>query len=261
MKYNCAFLVLSCDNYSDLWTPFFHFFSQKWTDCKLDKFIVTNFKDSENKSFKSILVGEDVSWSDNLIKALAYLEKKYQYVFVTVEDVPILNKINNKKFNTLFESFTEENGDYMSLRGFPAHQQSINKLFGRIPDDGIYRANCVYSLWKIKTLQKMLKPGENAWEFEFNVKERSVGLNFFSTKKKYFRFIHLVNKGRYINYGIFLSKLQGYDFEYKYREKQDLFSELHFNLRVFFHKKILYSCLLPPYFRKKLIKVYNTYIR
>ena len=69
-----AFIVLSCDNYSDLWPLFISQFEKNWPDCPFDKFISTNFLSTNSNSFNDIKIGKDDSWSDSVIKTLNILK-------------------------------------------------------------------------------------------------------------------------------------------------------------------------------------------
>ena len=62
---NLAVLVISCDAYSDLWSPFFKLYFRYWSDNKFDTFLLSNFKKYSDSRVGSIIVGEDKSWSNN----------------------------------------------------------------------------------------------------------------------------------------------------------------------------------------------------
>jgi hypothetical protein len=74
-KNDTALLVISCDKYADLWEPFLYFFNKNWPDCPLDKYFIANEKSVPDPHFKTIQLKDDISWSDNLIKALNQLQQ------------------------------------------------------------------------------------------------------------------------------------------------------------------------------------------
>ena len=39
---DCSILVVSCDRYRDLWTPFFTLFQRYWPDCDMPVYLGTN---------------------------------------------------------------------------------------------------------------------------------------------------------------------------------------------------------------------------
>ncbi len=83
-----AVLVVSCDNYSDVWSPFFELYSRFWPDCPFNTYLISNTKEySVNYAGKQI---------DNLKTVCLDAEKL---------EIPINNQI---KF---IESFSENAED------------------------------------------------------------------------------------------------------------------------------------------------------
>ena len=80
-----ALLVLSFDGYDDLWQICINLFNKNWPDCSFDKYLMTNFKDfndfSSDNPFKALKIGEDKTWSKNLMTALDLL-KDYIHLFI-----------------------------------------------------------------------------------------------------------------------------------------------------------------------------------
>ena len=76
-KSNIDLLVVSCDSYSDVWDTFFKFFFTCWNDCPLDIYLLTNEKTFDQLPVKTIRVGRDISWSDNLLSGIDQLKKDY----------------------------------------------------------------------------------------------------------------------------------------------------------------------------------------
>ena len=109
-------LVVSCDNYSDLWDPFFQFFSSSWGDCPFRIHLLTNHLDykSNHLDLEVIKVGADESWSDNLIKGLECMEE-YDYVLLFLEDMLLNRKVDNNRIYNLFSEFFELDGNFLSL--------------------------------------------------------------------------------------------------------------------------------------------------
>lgn len=70
IKNKFAILIVSCDKYSDLWNPFFKSFFRFWPDCPFDIYLLSNYKSIDMPQVNSLLIDEDISWSDNLYKCL-----------------------------------------------------------------------------------------------------------------------------------------------------------------------------------------------
>ena len=98
-KPNIDLLVVSCDSFSDVWAPFFKSFNHSWKDCDLNIFLLSNEKECEQSNVKTVKVGSDVSWSDNLINAIDTLEN--EYVLLLLEDLFIVNKVSSNYFNKI----------------------------------------------------------------------------------------------------------------------------------------------------------------
>ena len=84
-KSNIELLVVSCDNYSDVWPIFFRNFFNYWNDCPLKINLLSNNKSFNHTQVNNINVGEDISWSDNLLKGIKELNN--DYILVILDDL------------------------------------------------------------------------------------------------------------------------------------------------------------------------------
>lgn len=194
-----ALLVLSCDSYSDLWPIFITQFDKNWPDCPFDKYISTNFFDANSDNFKSLKIGKDNSWSDGVIKSLNKIKNQYEYALITLEDLILTEKVDNEKFQTIVSEFTKLNGNYLKFIRKPRPTNNFNKYFGEIKPGSLYRPTCVYALWKIETLLKLLVETENAWEFERFGSVRSDKYNgFYVIYSDFFKVSNTVVKGKWV---------------------------------------------------------------
>lgn len=197
-----AFVVLSCDKYSDLWEPYIDLFNRYWSDCPFDKYLVSNIKTLTTSSFHIINSGVDECWSSGLLKVLSILENRYEYIFITLEDLFILKKVDNNQILRLMDSFENHNGNYLRLytKGrYP--DRIIDDHMGELLKSNPYRINCVYSIWRISILKGLLKTDENAWEFEKKGVLRSCNLNgFFISNGNIFNISNTIVKGKWVPY-------------------------------------------------------------
>ena len=207
-----AFIVLSCDKYSDLWPMYLHFFDKNWPDCKFDKYFITNNKGIKHDGFKSLKIGEDLSWSDNLKKVLLQLKGRYDYVFISLEDVPIIVQVNQKLFEKILNLFFRLDGNFIALNNNTKHSSKFNEYFGIIEKGSLYRPTCEFSLWKISVLEELLVSGENAWEFEKYGAIRSDKFdNFYVVYDTLFKNCHTVVKGKWVRQSY--RKIRSFGFE------------------------------------------------
>ncbi|BAX78632.1 hypothetical protein [Labilibaculum antarcticum] len=196
---NTAFLVLSCDNYSDLWTTYIDTFEKYWPDCPFDKYFATNHKDIPESSFFSIKIGNDESWSDGVMKVLIELKKKYEFVLITLEDSVLIRKVNNEEFTKIISEFEKCEGNYLKFIKKPKPTKVKNKFFGEIEKGSLYRPTCVYALWNIDVFLDLLKEEENAWEFErFGAVRSDYYDGFYVVNKNFFNILNTVVQGKWV---------------------------------------------------------------
>jgi len=186
-------LVVSCDNYADVWEPFFELFRQFWGNCPYTVYLLTNHLTPIIDNVRVINVGDDISWSDNLSKALTFI--KEEYVFLFLEDLLLKSTVDSNKVVDLFEWAVVNDINYLRLNPSTKPDERFNETVGIVSKGTIYRASVVVCLWKKTVLLQLLKTGENAWEFEKYGSIRSdVYDKFYSTYKNYFPIINSIIK-------------------------------------------------------------------
>lgn len=193
-----AVMVISCDKYSDLWEPCIKMFNKFWPDCVYDKFLISNFKEYSVAGFKSILIGQDKSWSNGLKIALKNIESEYEYVFTMVEDYFFIENIDSSYVARMFDSFIEKDGNFLSLFRLPSKLDPINEYFGELENNIPYRQSVGFTLWKLRTLYDILDENENAWEFEKNGVLRGFRYDKFYGSYKNYKVLNLVIKGKLV---------------------------------------------------------------
>jgi hypothetical protein len=251
-----AFIVLTCDSYSDLWPMYINFHDKFWPNCPYDKYFVTNNKSILNSSFEFINIGKDDSWSDGLLKALSILKLKYEYLIITLEDSPLIQKVEQEKLDSILKSFFEEKGNFLSLftqnnMGKPTRK--FNEYFGILDKGMLYRPTCVYSLWKISVLEDLLVREENAWEFERNGSIRSDNYdNFFMVYQNFFKMSNTVIKGKWLISEYKKIKNLGFEPDISIRKLNTRKEEIYYKFYATIFK-ILYKYLIPWKIKRGLI--------
>ena len=210
-KNRIAILVITCDKFSDFWEPCTKIFNKFWPDCPYDKFLMSNHSSFEKNGFTNILVGDDKSWSHGVRKALNELENQYEYVFTLLEDYYFIEKIDSEYMVNMFESFVELEGNFLSLYKLPSKLYKCNSFFGELENNIPYRQSCVFTLWKIETLNEILDDNENAWEFEKKGVKRGFKYDKFFGSYYNFNVINVLVKGKLVpkDYQILLEILPG----------------------------------------------------
>lgn len=191
---SCAVLVVSCDSYSDVWTPFFTLFRKHWVDCPYPIYLLTNFKEPIIEGIQTLAIGADISWSDNLITALRRI--KEDYVIIMLEDLILTKPVHTEKVKEVVEWANTHNVNYVRMNPTVRADKPYNSLVGYVSKGTVYRASVVMPLFKKEALFELLKSGENAWEFEYYGSERADTMDdFYATHYDYFPCINGIIKG------------------------------------------------------------------
>jgi hypothetical protein len=191
---NIALLISTYDNSEDLWIPLEQTYLQYWSDIEFPIYLTTNHMEFESKLFDSLKIGDELSWSDNLIKSLNKI--KQEYVLLTFDDLFLTAKVDNQFIEQLMTRAIESEFNYLQF------YRSISK--GRRMDDLIfkklnktrYKNSTIWSFWKKDVLLELLQKDENAWEFETNGNVRSYKYkDFYSTRRNVIPFVNGIVKG------------------------------------------------------------------
>ena len=176
---NLTLLVTSCDRYSSLWPGFFKQLFMHIPELRnnnLPIILIGNKKSFPDTRVTTVLTGEDVSWSDNMLKALEQV--KTDYIFLILDDY-YLTSFDAQRFNELYHYMTDHpNVSYLQL----ADPNSIDVQGNLVQNlknvrykkhDAQYRTALQACLWKTKDLKTLLKIGDNAHDFEISGSIRS----------------------------------------------------------------------------------------
>jgi len=248
IKNKFAVLVLSCDKYSDLWDPFFKLLFKFWPDCPFNVYLLSNYKITNFPKVKTINIGEDISWSDNLYKGLNLL--KEDYLFLLLEDLFLIDFVNTDKIFNLFDLALNISANYLRIEPSPKPDKKYNELIGIVSKGTLYRATSAVCIWKKKVLLKLLKTSETAWDFEINGSTRSDEYdNFFSTFEKYFYLINGCIRGKWQRSTIKKIKSLGIQIDLNKREVMTLEETI-----IYFFKKLLsrFLKIFPAKYRRKI---------
>lgn len=220
-----AWVVLSCDAYSDLWKIYFQSFFKYWETCPLRVYLATEWETFEDPRVKTIHYGEDESYSSNLMKVLERIEE--DYVVTTTEDIFLCSSVNQNELFSYFNSLIKIRGVYLKLLytypiGYDADSSArIAPVLGNVK----YRIGMGTSLWDKNILKRHLVPGMSAWEMEKggefgrNISDHHIYcLNYYFAGDTPFNYIHGVAKGRWIRQAVPWLVQEGFSAELKNRD-------------------------------------------
>lgn len=209
-----AVLILSCDKYSDLWNPFFHEFWKYWPDCPYKVYLGSNeISPSPDTKAISLLSGKDVDWSSSFKKILDQIAE--EHILVWIEDAFISSQVNTHYIKNTFEFLSKPNVKQIHMKPVPQPDTVTDETFGAYDRRAPYRVTAV-GFWRKSTLQKLLLPGENAWNFEIMGSYRTAYEDgYYCLLEQPFEYVHMVEKGKWIAEGLAHCKKVGISIDQK----------------------------------------------
>lgn len=230
-----AVLILSCDKYSDIWSPFFETFFKNWPDCPYQIYLGSNYKKFDDKRVKTILSGKDFNWSASYLKILNQIPEKY--ILVWPEDAFIVTKVNTTLINSCFTYLEQKKAKHIQACPIiPADAKNIspNKLLGIYEKTRPYRIN-VKGFWDKKYLSSLLINGEDPWHFEIIGSYRtSYEDGFYFSRQPIFKYIHIVEKGKFIRSRLKLCQKNHIKLDTSKRKIQSPYEGLLSSLGIFY---------------------------
>lgn len=248
MSPSIAVLVVSCDRYADLWPGFFAQLDRHWPSRPWPVYLLSNSLEAGRPDLRTIAVGEDRSWSDNLIAALARVEEDYVLLFL--EDLMLNASVDAARLAEVAAWVAEQRPDCVRLNATERPDEPATPLVGRVKEGALYRTSTVLSLWRREVLAALLKPGESAWQFEIIGSERSDAYaGFYITRRDIFPVVNCVIKGKWRRSALRRLERQGLRPDVTARAVMSRPEELGFMLREL--RSRLFK-LVPMRYRRRL---------
>lgn len=197
---NFEVIVLSCADFSDMWTNIFTLYAKYWPEQTKLRIISDGEGKYNLKNDERIYIYQD-DMSNRLIRSLKDVES--EYIFLSFDDYYPKKKVNDKKINDLLIEMKNKNIDYCRIYKFPRVKTKKQKPLGYypLPLDKVYQVNFYPCLWKRVSLLKVLKENEDIWKTEVRLTRRSREQGLKGIKishKKIFPFVDIVRKGKYL---------------------------------------------------------------
>ena len=170
-----AVLISSCDNYQDLWEPFFTLFFRYWPDCPYPVYLGTNHLMYDHPRVKTIAIGDETDWSSDFHRMLERIPQPY--VIVMMEDFLPTKSVDTAKIEKLITYMEAKGAGCLRLCPRPDLSCLDNPEAGEISKGADYRLSLQAAVWNKQTLLELLRDGESAWELEINGTKRSNNLD------------------------------------------------------------------------------------
>lgn len=163
---DCAFLVVSCDAYRDLWDPFFECMSRYWPDCPLPLYLVTNEAAYQRAGVTVVQVGPDRDYASNLAAAVEAVPTPW--LIPWIEDLMFTAPIDTQRVLSLLNEAVERGAGYLKLSTDAplSFDDGGRARIGEIPRGVRYRSAIGTAFYRRETLQALLVPGLSAWELD-----------------------------------------------------------------------------------------------
>lgn len=246
-----AFVVVSCDKYSDMWEPLFKCLFKYWPDCPYEKYLITNHMNLANPEINVIMIGDDEEYSDNIRKALKKIE--HEWVILWLDDVFIAEKVNTKRFQNILEyvKFQKSASFKFDPRMPMAYVADSFQEVGRLPKGIKYRAGIGSTFYNRKVLLKLLVPGYSAWELDRNTVDLQIDEPFYaltptSSVNPPIKYEHILIKGRLTIDSLQFLRSEGFENLLIIRKKQAIKNYIY--MKLYYIRLSLY-CLFRVYWK------------
>lgn len=203
LDHDIAFIVVSCDAYKDLWKPFFHSFFKYWPDFPYKVYLASNFATYDDPRVISANFGTDQDYSSNLLNILKNIEQ--EWVIIWYEDAFITKKVDTARIKAIINLGISQDVGYLKLTtDYPLYYaKSKDEVMGPIPKGVKYRSAMGMALYNVKTLKKLLVPGESAWQLDKSTRANDLDDKFYALASglrhdQPFTIINSVIKGKWL---------------------------------------------------------------
>lgn len=196
--------ILSCDKFSDLWEGHIQLLEKNWPDRNMRTCIVTDRETERHFPNVEIIAATNLQeWSDRLKYALTLVDT--EYVFVTLDDYFLVERVHNEKIASLIDMMDKEKIDYVRLFARPkrATGDKLDDYPGvrRIDTNENYSVNLYAGVWKKWLLEKATEESLSAWKFEVRLPRiaRESNAQCAVSGNKEFVILDVVRKGKLLH--------------------------------------------------------------
>lgn len=173
-KQDLSILICSCDEYDDVWPPFFFFFNRHWPDCPWPLYLMTNNKDYNYPGLEIIKVGQG-AWGTRFLRAVSRVKTKY--ILILMEDYFLLEKPDENFINQAIDFASENNASYLRLYPCPGPDRITAALedidIGEINKHSDYRVSLQAAIWDVDYINRLARKDDSPWDFEISGSERT----------------------------------------------------------------------------------------
>lgn len=193
-------LISSCDEYADVWSPFFRLFWKYWADCPYPVYLSSVTKPYISSNVRQVLVGSRLGWGDGLLKALQSIRETFspEYLILMLDDYLLDRPVDSTMLDKGINALDSLHGNYLRLFPKPPPDSVVPQydFIGKISRGAPYRVSLQASLWRLDVLMDLLHPRDTPWDMELFGSERSRRYNgFYSVYKPLMSYKNGIERG------------------------------------------------------------------
>jgi hypothetical protein len=193
-------IVMSCDNYADLWSPFAKNFEKYWPACPYPVYLVSETLVSNSEIFsETILCGKGKEWTERLEIAINQVDT--DFTILLCEDYLLCDFVSTAKIEELlvFAQINNIGNLRMLPNPKPGRLLDIDPNFSVYEKGSQYRIATQAGIWKKSYLKQLTIVKSSIWGFERMGSEFSNKLDeqVLCTTKHFFPFIDAIHKGHW----------------------------------------------------------------
>lgn len=242
---NVSIIVSSWDGYKDIWPVFFKCFFKNWKDCPYPIYLGSNNSSYDDDRVKTIKYGLDIDYSSNLLLILENIPT--EWIILWIEDLFLSETVKTIKISKIISDAITKNIDYLNLYVnkrsliILSQDKKNTHYINKISKSCKYQTSITCGLWNKKFLEKILRKGESAWDFERKTPERIKKLHgkMYTLSGKYItsppiNVVHGVLRGKWTDKAIKYLKKEGLFKHTLKREKQSVALHVFSQMKYYF---------------------------
>jgi len=249
-----AILICTHDGAADLWKPLYQTYRKYWPDCPFNIYLGTNHIDPNLDLFTALTIGDEKSWSDNILKCLGKI--KEENVLLIFDDVFLYKTIDSELINKHANTTYENSWNYLRLSPLPLFDEEITDGIGKIYKNRIYRTSTAWAIFKKEVLVDLLEPTESAWDFEIIGSERSNKYSdFYAVNSIILPYLNGMVKGKWVRKVFKYLKNEGFSVTDRTIKQMGVFQNMFLEFKKL--RTWLFLMLIPKSVQLKIRKYFH----
>jgi len=173
MDRDTAVLVCSCDKYDDVWGAFFTLLFRYWPEIPHPVYLLANEKGYDDPRVTTVHTPAKADWSTTFLAALDAIPSRR--VLVVMEDYLLQRPVNGARIAELIRIMEREGAACVQVfpDGAPSRRHPSEPGLGIVAKGQPFRVTLQAAVWDRQALRELVRPGENAWDFEVKGSRRS----------------------------------------------------------------------------------------